>query len=216
MRRHVTDPYVRQARTEGYRSRAAYKLEQLDARDRLLRPGLTVLDLGSAPGGWSQLAASRVGRSGRVIAVDLLEMAPVPGVRFIQGDLRSDETGARLSEELGGRQADLVISDMAPNLSGIALVDQARAAELAMAALEMAQRWLKPGGDLVVKAFQGSDLPGLVEAMRASFRAVAVRKPGASRGESSEVYLVARQYRGAEPADMGAAAVPQPGQDGLE
>jgi 23S rRNA (uridine2552-2'-O)-methyltransferase len=190
MRRHVTDAYVKRARQEGYRSRAAYKLMEIDARDRLLRPGMTVVDLGAAPGGWSQVAAQRVGPKGRVLALDLLEMAPLAGVEFLQGDFRDAEVEVRLADALGSTGADLVLSDMAPNISGVAVTDQVRSIELAELAMEFACKWLKPGGRFLVKLFQGEGFEGFLKLMRARFRKVVVRKPGASRDRSSETYLL--------------------------
>ena len=192
MREHVTDHFVQQAKRDGLRSRAAYKLEELCDRDKLIVPGMTVVDLGSAPGGWSQIAAKRVGAKGRVIAVDVLEMAPIPGVTFIRGDFREAETLAAVERELSGSQADLVVSDMSPNISGIGVSDQARAAHLAELALDFAVRWLKPGGNLLVKAFQGSGYVELRTALRAHFRELLTRKPEASRGRSSEIYLLGK------------------------
>lgn len=195
MREHVTDLYVRQAKQEGYRSRAAYKLREIDARDRLFKPGMMVVDLGSAPGGWSQVAAAKVGSKGRVIAVDLLEMQPVKGVTFLQGDLREDAVLAQVEQALGGRPADLVICDMAPNISGIGVTDQARSLYLAELALDFSRAHLKPGGALLVKAFQGAGFQALVAALRAAFFRVVVRKPKASRDRSSEIYLLALDKR---------------------
>lgn len=195
MREHVTDPYVRQAKREGYRSRAAYKLQEIDARDRLLKPGMTVVDLGATPGGWSQVAAARVGPGGRVIAVDLLEMQPVAGVTFLLGDFREDAVLAQVEQALGGRPADLVICDMSPNISGIVVTDQARSMHLADLALEFCRTHLKPGGTLLVKAFQGAGFQDLIAALRANFSRVVGRKPKASRDRSSEVYLLALDKR---------------------
>ena len=192
MREHVTDHFVQQAKRDGLRSRAAYKLDELCDRDKLIAPGMTVVDLGSAPGGWSQIAAQRVGVKGRVIAVDVLEMTPLPGVTFIRGDFREPETLAALERELGGSPVDLVVSDMSPNISGIGVSDQARAAHLAELALDFAVRWLKPGGNLLVKAFQGSGYVELRTALRAHFRELLTRKPEASRGRSSEIYLLGK------------------------
>ena len=192
---HVADRYVQRARAEGRRSRAAYKLEQLADRDRLLAPGMTVVDLGAAPGGWSQVAAERVGASGRVIALDLLEMAPIPGVTFIRGDFREDAPAAELERALGGQKADLVLSDLAPNVSGIASADQARMLALAELALDFALNHLKPQGKLLVKLFHGAAFEPFLKALRASFAEVAVRKPDASRSRSSEVYLLGRKLR---------------------
>ncbi|MBM3358057.1 MAG: RlmE family RNA methyltransferase [Betaproteobacteria bacterium] len=192
MHEHVADVYVKRARAEGLRSRAAYKLAQIASRDRLLQPGMTVVDLGAAPGGWSQIAAGRVAPRGRVIALDLLEMPRLPGVTFIQGDFRDEATIAELERALDGRKVDLVLSDMAPNLSGIASVDQARALELAGLALDFALKHLKPQGNFVVKLFHGEGYEAYVKRLRACFREVAVRKPDASRSRSSEVFLLGR------------------------
>jgi 23S rRNA (uridine2552-2'-O)-methyltransferase len=183
---------VQRAKREGYRSRAAYKLQEMARQDKLITPGMTVVDLGAVPGGWSQVAAELVGSKGKVIAVDVLEMVPMRAVTFIQGDFREDETVARLEAELGGAQVDLVLSDMAPNMSGISVSDQARVVHLAELALEFAGRWLKPEGNLLVKTFQGVGFPELREAMRRAFRQVLTRKPQASRGRSSEIYLLGK------------------------
>jgi 23S rRNA (uridine2552-2'-O)-methyltransferase len=191
LHRHVTDRYVRQARAEGYRSRAAYKLLEIDRKDRLLGPGMRVLDLGAAPGGWSQVAARKVGPAGRVVAIDLLEVTPISGVEVFRGDVRAPQARAALREALGGT-ADLVLSDLSPNLSGIPGVDQARGAELAELALELAGEILKPSGALLVKVFQGEAFAEVLSRMKRAFKAVSVRKPGASRGESRETYLLAR------------------------
>jgi 23S rRNA (uridine2552-2'-O)-methyltransferase len=193
--RHVNDAYVHRAQAEGWRSRAAFKLLELDDRDRFLRPGCQVVDLGSAPGGWAQVVAARVGPKGRVIALDLLPMEPVPGVTFLQGDFRTDEALAALRAEVGERAIDVVISDLAPNVSGVAVVDQPRAMHLAELALEFAGECLVEGGTLVVKLFQGTGFDDLVAAIRRRFERVAVRKPKASRPESREVYLVAQGFR---------------------
>ncbi len=193
MQEHVSDRYVRKAKEEGYRSRAAFKLRELAQQDRLILPGMTVVDLGSTPGGWSQIATEMVGPKGRVVAVDILEMAAVPGVEFIQGDFRDAQTLDRLEQLLGERQVDLVdlvLSDMSPNISGIGMVDQARAAHLAELALEFSLKWLKPGGNLLVKTFQGESFSGIREQMRRSFRRVVARKPDASRSRSPEMYLL--------------------------
>lgn len=196
MREHVTDPYVKRANAEGFRSRAAYKLQQIDARDKLLRPGMTVVDLGAAPGGWSQVAARAVGPNGRVIALDVLEMPQVPGVAVVTGDFQEAATLRAVEELLGDEGVDLVLSDMAPNISGIASVDQARSIALAELALEFALKHLKPEGNLLVKTFQGAGYDGLVNTLRRSFQQVYTRKPEASRSRSSEVYLLARRTRG--------------------
>lgn len=195
MHEHVTDPYVQRAKAGGWRSRAAFKLMEIDDKDRLLRPGMLVVDLGAAPGGWSQVAAERVGATGRVLAIDLLEMAPIPGVEVIQGDFGDDAILADLEARMGGRPADLVISDMAPNISGIASTDQARSVLLAELALNFAVRHLKPGGDLLVKLFQGEGFDGFRAAMGEAFERVVVRKPKSSRDRSSEVYLLGKGRR---------------------
>lgn len=192
MREHVTDPYVRRAKHEGYRSRAAFKLAEILDKDKLVRPGSLVVDLGAAPGGWSQVLAPLVGSSGRVIALDLLEMAPIRNVEFILGDFSEPGPLARLELALGGRAVDLVVSDMAPNISGVTMVDQARSMLLAELALEFAVKWLKPGGSLLVKAFQGEGIDTYRKQLSAAFSSVAVRKPKASRDRSSELYLLAR------------------------
>lgn len=192
---HFSDEFVLRAQREGRRSRAAYKLEEIDQRDQLLRPGLTVLDLGAAPGGWSEYAGLRLAGRGRVLATDLLEMQPLAGVEFLQGDFTSDEVLAELQRRLAGAPVDLVLSDMAPNISGEDDVDQARAIHLAELALDLARRVLRPGGDLLVKAFQGAGYEQLVREMRGSFASIAVRKPKASRPRSREVYLLARNHR---------------------
>ena len=192
MQEHVTDPYVRKAQAEGMRSRAAYKLQQLAERDNLLKPGMVVVDLGSAPGGWSQVAGRAVGPEGRVVGVDLLEMLPVPGVRFVQGDFGDDAVLAGVEKLLDGRPVDLVLSDMAPNMSGVASVDQARSIGLAELALDFAANHLKPQGNFLVKVFQGSGFETLVADIRRRFVQVMIRKPEASRSRSNEVYLVAK------------------------
>ena len=195
MQEHVTDTYVKRARVEGMRSRAAYKLDEIAVRDRLLKPGMMVVDLGAAPGGWSQVAAGRVGPRGRVIALDLLEMPSLPGVTFLRGDFRDDATLAELVRMLGGQRADLVLSDMAPNLSGIASADQARALELAELALEFALKHMKPQGNFLVKLFQGAGFEDYLKVLRGRFSAVAVRKPEASRDRSREVYLLGKGFK---------------------
>ncbi|MFU8831898.1 MAG: RlmE family RNA methyltransferase [Wenzhouxiangella sp.] len=188
--RQKNDPYVRRAREEGYRARAVYKLLELDEKDHLFKGVRRVVDLGSAPGSWSQVAQRRLGEAGTVIALDILPMDPVAGVEFIEGDFREDEVLARLEGVLDGSKVDLVLSDMAPNLSGIGPADQARSIHLAELALAFAQAWLDISGTLVVKVFQGAGFDDLLTAFRQSFRTVKVRKPAASRSESREVYLV--------------------------
>ena len=195
MQEHVADRYVRRAQREGMRSRAAFKLEQIAGRDRLLRPGMTVVDLGAAPGGWSQVAAKQVGAGGRVIALDVLEMVSLPGVTFVPGDFREQATVEALERALEGRGVDLVLCDLAPNLTGVKSVDQARAIELAELALQFAVNHLKPQGNFLVKLFHGSAFDGFARRMREHFREVVARKPDASRSRSSEVYLLGRGCR---------------------
>lgn len=195
MQRHVKDPYVRRARSDGYRSRAAFKLLEINTRDRLLIPGLRVVDLGAAPGGWSQVAAQKAAPGGRVVAIDLLEVAPIPGVTVLRGDVRDPGVRAQLSGALEGRDADVVLSDLSPNISGISSADQARAAELVRLALEFCREQLAPGGAFLVKAFQGEEFAGLLKEMKATFREVRTLKPLASREESRETYLLARTLR---------------------
>lgn len=193
---HINDPYVKQAQAQGFRSRAAFKLMQIDDKDRLLGPGKVVVDLGSTPGGWSQVASKKVGAAGRVVAIDLLPMEPVHGVHFILGDFREDGPLSELVDSLEGRRVDLVLSDMAPNLSGIAVTDQARSIHLLELALEFAREHLKSGGDMLVKVFQGSGFDELRREMEQLFTSVAVRKPDSSRDRSAEVYLLCRGRRG--------------------
>ncbi|MBX9812644.1 MAG: RlmE family RNA methyltransferase [Burkholderiales bacterium] len=192
MREHVNDPYVKRAQSEGYRSRAAYKLAQIAGRDKLLRPGMIVVDLGAAPGGWSQVAAQKVAPGGRVIAVDLLEIPALPGVSFVRGDFHDATTLAELERLLAGKAVDLVLSDMAPNITGIASVDQARAMALAELALDFSVKHLKPQGNFLVKLFQGEGFEKFVKALRGDFGQVLVRKPEASRSRSSEVYVLGK------------------------
>src|SRR3989441_10192868 len=196
LKRHVNDPYVHQAKAHGYRSRAAYKLIEIAKRDGPGRPGDDVVDLGAAPGGWAQALAERVGRSARIIAVDLLEIAPIPGVAVVHGDFRDEEVLKRIEAVLDGRSLDLVVSDMAPNLSGVSATDQARSIHLCEMALEFARSHLKPQGAFLVKVFQGTGYPAFLAAMRGVFVAVASRKPGASRGDSKEMYLVGKELKG--------------------
>jgi 23S rRNA (uridine2552-2'-O)-methyltransferase len=195
MREHVTDLYVRRAQAEGYRSRAAFKLQQLTDRDKLLKPGMRVVDLGAAPGGWSQVAAQKVQPGGSVIALDVLDMGGISGVSFVKGDFQEEGTLEALERLLHGEPVDLVLSDMAPNISGIPSVDQARAVTLAELALEFAVTHLKPHGNFLVKAFQGSGHDAFLKRMRAHFGEVVVRKPEASRSRSSEVYLLGKGLR---------------------
>ncbi len=190
MHEHVTDTYVQRAQKEGYRSRAAYKLLEIDERDHLLKRGMVVVDLGATPGGWSQVAATRVAPSGKVIALDLLPLQAIRGVEFIQGDFRENNVLAQLEELLGGKSVGLVISDMAPNISGIDITDQARAMHLAELALDFSVRHLQPGGAFLVKVFQGVGFEDYVKLMRSHFSRVVTRKPDASRGRSNELYIL--------------------------
>lgn len=196
MREHVNDHFVQRAKAEGWRSRAVFKLKEIDERDHLIRPGMLVVDLGATPGGWSQWASRRVGPKGRVVALDLLPLEPIPGVEFLQGDFREEAVLAAFEKLVGCAPVDLVLSDMAPNISGIAVTDQARAVLLGELALEFARGHLKPGGDLLVKVFQGSGLDALRNDMKQWFASVAVRKPQSSRDRSPELFLLARGYQG--------------------
>ena len=190
--RQERDPFVQRARREGWRSRAVFKLEEIDRREQLLRPGMVCVDLGAAPGGWSQYATKKLDGRGRIIATDLLPMDALPDVEFVQGDFREDEVFERLLEAVGESGADLVMSDMAPNITGTKVVDQPRSMYLAELALDMARRVLKAGGSFVCKVFQGEGFEEFVRDARNSFERVRVIKPEASRSASREVYLVAR------------------------
>ena len=198
--RHLADPFVKRSVQEGYRSRAAYKLAEIDDKDKLLRPGAVVVDLGAAPGSWTQIVRERLSRngklSGRVIALDILPMEPLPDVDVILGDFREEAVERELEQLLAGARVDVVLSDMAPNLSGIAAADAARSLLLAELALEFTVKHLRPEGAFLVKAFQGSGHSQYVERLKRSFRSVSVRKPAASRESSAEVYLLARGLRG--------------------
>ena len=198
--RHISDPYVKRSVAEGFRSRAAYKLAEIDDKDRLLRPNMVVVELGAAPGSWTQVVRQRLSTragtvSGRVIAVDLLPIEPLANVEFIQGDFHDEAVERQLVDLLAGAQIDLVLSDMAPNLSGIASADAARSVHLAEIAADFAAKYLQPNGAFLVKAFQGSGYSQYVERLKRLFRSVAVRKPAASRAASAEVYLLGRQLR---------------------
>lgn len=195
LREHFKDPFVKKAQAEGLRSRAAFKLEELLERDRLLRPGMVVVDLGAAPGGWSQVAARALAGRGRVVALDILDMDALPGVEFIRGDFREDAALAALQALLGPDRADLVLSDMAPNMSGVDQVDQARAMHLAELARDFAQDWLRPGGAFLVKLFHGVGFDDFVRDLRRRYDKVVVRKPAASRARSPEVYALATGLR---------------------
>ena len=192
---HESDPYVRQAREHGWRSRAVFKLEEIQRSDRLIRPGMTIVDLGAAPGGWSQFAARVLDGRGRILALDLLPMPELAGVEFIEGDIESTEVVDQLHARLDGHKADLVMSDMAPNMMGIADVDHARTMNLVDLAVEFAGRELRPGGDLLFKVFQGREFQPLLTRLRREFESVKLRKPKASRGRSPEVYVLARGLR---------------------
>jgi 23S rRNA (uridine2552-2'-O)-methyltransferase len=195
MHEHVTDHWVQEARARGYRARAAFKLIEVDDRDHLLKPGIVVVDLGAAPGSWSQVVVERLKGRGRIVALDLLPVPPIPGVEVIRGDFNDMAVAAALERALGGAPVDLVLSDMAPNLSGVASVDQAKSVQVAELALEFAGKWLQPDGALLVKVFQGEGFDAFRRQMAASFATVAVRKPKASRERSSEVYLLGRGRR---------------------
>jgi 23S rRNA (uridine2552-2'-O)-methyltransferase len=195
LQRQWQDPYVKRAQAQGYRSRAAYKLQELQAKDRLLRPGMAVADLGAAPGGWTQVAVQTVGERGRVVALDILPMDGIAGVTFVQGDFREQAVFDAFLASLDGIRLDLVMCDMSPNISGIKTVDQPRAIYLAELALDFAQRTLKPGGDFLVKVFQGEGFEEYIRSLRGAFNKVILRKPQASRSESREMYALARGYK---------------------
>lgn len=196
LKEHFDDVWVKKSREDGYRSRASYKLIELDNKDRLFRPGQTVVDLGAAPGGWSQVAIERVGDNGSVVASDILEMSPIAGVAFVQGDFTEQSVLDELLDLLGDRRADVVISDMAPNMSGMAAVDIPNAMGLVELALDMAQQVLKPGGVFVAKVFQGEGFDALLAEMRKSFSTVVSRKPDSSRARSREIYQVCKGFKG--------------------
>lgn len=196
LKEHFDDVYVRKSQEQGYRSRASFKLLEIQEQDKLIRPGMTVVDLGAAPGGWSQVAATLVGDNGRVIASDILKMDALAGVEFLQGDFTEQEVLQRLLKSLGDKAAGLVISDMAPNMSGMKDIDQPRVMHLAELALDLARSVLIPNGSFLVKVFQGEGYEALQRELRASFKTVKVRKPKASRARSSEIYLLAAGFRG--------------------
>ena len=196
LQEHVNDPYVKQAQKDGYRSRSSYKLIELNERDRLIRPGMLIMDLGSAPGGWSQVAGRLVGDKGRVLATDILPMDPLKNVDFIQGDFREEAVLNQILEKLNGHNPDLIISDIAPNISGIDSADQASSMYLVELALDMARRVLKPKGNFVAKIFQGVGSQEYLKELRTSFEKVSIRKPAASRPRSREVYVVAKGFKG--------------------
>ena len=190
MQEHLNDEFVKRAQKEGYRARAAYKLIEIDDKDKLIKPGMTIVDLGSTPGSWSQVAVQRLKGQGKVIALDILDMTGIAGVTFIQGDFREEAVLKQLQEAINNKPVDLVIADMAPNISGVKDVDQAGAAYLTELALEFSSEWLKPGGNFLVKVFIGSGFDEIVKTMRLRFDKVVTRKPKASRDRSSEVYLL--------------------------
>jgi 23S rRNA (uridine2552-2'-O)-methyltransferase len=194
--RHLSDPFVKQAQRDGYRSRSAYKLIELQEKDRLIRPGMRIMDLGAAPGGWSQVASRLVGQKGRVLATDILPMDSLRNVDFIQGDFTEDAIVRQLLDWLGGEKFDLILSDIAPNLTGIDSADQASSIHFLELALDTVRRTLKPGADFVAKMFQGSGSDQYLKELRAHFEKVLIRKPAASRKESREVYLVAKGFKG--------------------
>lgn len=196
MARHVSDPFVKKAQLEGYRSRSAYKLTELNEKDRLIRPGMRIMDLGSAPGGWSQVAGKLVGAKGRVLATDILPMEPIKNVDFVQGDFTDEKVVAELLEWLGGGKFDLIISDIAPNITGIDSADQASSMYFLDLALDTVRQTLKPGATFVAKMFQGSGSDEYVKELRTSFEKVLIRKPAASRAQSREVYIVAKGFKG--------------------
>jgi 23S rRNA (uridine2552-2'-O)-methyltransferase len=190
MQEHLNDPYVKMAQKDGYRARAAYKLLEIDDKDKLIKSGMTIVDLGSTPGSWSQVVVKKLKGQGRVIALDILDMQPIAGVEFIQGDFREELVLKLLEKSLNNQQVDLVIADMAPNMSGIADVDQAGATYLTELALAFSRDWLKPSGNFLVKVFIGAGFEEVLQSMRLMFDKVVTRKPKASRGRSSEVYLL--------------------------
>ena len=190
MQEHLNDEFVKRAQKEGYRARAAYKLIEIDDKDKLIKPGMTIVDLGSSPGSWSQVAVQRLKGQGKVVALDILDMTGIAGVTFIQGDFREDAVLQQLQTAINNRPVDLVIADMAPNISGVKDVDQAGAAYLTELALEFSRQWLKPNGNFLVKVFIGAGFDELVKTMRQQFDKVVTRKPKASRDRSSEVYLL--------------------------
>jgi 23S rRNA (uridine2552-2'-O)-methyltransferase len=196
LQEHERDIYVKRAREEGYRSRAVFKLEEIQRADRILRPGMTIVDLGAAPGGWSQFAMKALQGKGRIVALDLLPMDDVAGVEFIQGDFSNEAVLGALTAKLGDERVDLVMSDMAPNMSGIADVDHDRSMYLVELALDFSKQTLAPGGAFLVKVFQGRDFQQFMKQLRGSFRAVKARKPSASRQRSAELYLLARDFVG--------------------
>ncbi|MBF8741500.1 23S rRNA (uridine(2552)-2'-O)-methyltransferase RlmE [Pseudomonas guariconensis] len=197
LREHFNDPFVKQAQKDGYRSRASYKLLEIQEKDKLIRPGMSVIDLGAAPGGWSQVTSRLIGGQGRLIASDILKMDSIPDVTFIQGDFTQDEVLQRILEAVGDSHVDLVISDMAPNMSGTPAVDMPRAMFLCELALDLATRVLRPGGDFLIKIFQGEGFDQYLKDVRSKFDKVQMRKPSSSRDRSREQYLLGRGFKGA-------------------
>ncbi|HEX7417723.1 MAG TPA: 23S rRNA (uridine(2552)-2'-O)-methyltransferase RlmE [Steroidobacteraceae bacterium] len=195
LKEHFSDPFVKRAQSEGWRSRAVFKLEEIDRREKLLRPGMLVLDLGAAPGAWSQYARRQVGRAGQVVASDILELEPIAGVEFVQGDFRDDQVLQQISALLPQHSVDVLLADMAPNLSGLGAIDQPRALYLGELALDLASSVLKPGGTALIKTFQGSGFQEFVASARRNFGKVKFAKPQASRARSPELYLLAKQFR---------------------
>ena len=192
LKEHFDDEFVKRAQREGFRSRAVYKLDEIQQRDHIIRPGMTIVDLGAAPGGWSQYALGLVGRKGRIVAMDILPMDPLPGVEFVQGDFHDDAVLEQLLQAVQGQAIDLVMSDIAPNITGVDVVDQPRAMYLAELAVDFADKVLRPGGDLLVKLFQGEGFDALLRDLRSRYDKVVIRKPKASRSRSREVYALAR------------------------
>lgn len=196
LQRHFDDPFVKQAQKEGWRSRAVFKLQEIDQKDKLIRPGMVIVDLGAAPGSWSEYVLTRTGGKGKIVALDILPMDSLPDVDFIQGDFREETVLAELEKRLEGEQVDLVLSDMAPNMSGTTVVDQARSMYLLELALDFAKNWLKPGGTMLVKMFQGEGSDAYLVELRRVFKTVKIRKPDASRDRSREVFVLAQHYTG--------------------
>ena len=192
LREHFDDEYVKKAKRDGYRSRAVYKLDEIQQKDRIIKPGMAIVDLGAAPGGWSQYASGLFGGKGTVVAMDILPMEELSGVTFVQGDFREDDVLDKLLQALEGQEVDLVMSDMAPNISGMDAVDQPRAMYLAELAVDFAERVVRPGGELLIKVFQGEGFDELVRGLRSHYQKVVIRKPRASRPRSREVYALAR------------------------
>jgi 23S rRNA (uridine2552-2'-O)-methyltransferase len=196
LKEHVDDEYVKRAKKDGVRSRAYYKLKEIDEKDKLIRQGMTVVDLGAAPGGWSEYAARKIGGQGKVFAMDILPIDPISEVVFVQGDFREEAVLNEILSQMNGCTADLVISDMAPNISGMGAIDQPRAMYLVELALDMARQVLKPGGNYLVKVFQGEGFDTYLQNMRESFKVVKTRKPAASRARSRETYLLGMNFKG--------------------